>query len=86
MISKTEPCLVLVVSIQNQMTLGMASMIVWKIPVAWKLKLLFGNCADKTTLTLYMYCCEFHHHYEFFFLNDFNSGMDSKEWQIRRIK
>ena len=67
----------LIVSIQNQLTLCIGTMIVRQIPVERKLKLLFGDCADarnkiaerifenKTTLTLYMYC-EFRHHYEFF--------------------
>ena len=70
MISKVEPCLV--VSIQNQLTLGIATVIVQQIPVAWKLTLLFGEVRclrvfeNKTMLTLYMYCCEFSHHYEFF--------------------
>ena len=71
MISKAEPCLV--VSIQNQLTLCIGTVIVQQIPVARKLKLLFGDCTDarnkiaeslKTKL-LYMYC-EFRHHYEFF--------------------
>ena len=44
MISKAEPCLV--VSIQNQLTLFIGTMIVRQIPVAQKLKLLFGDCAD----------------------------------------
>ena len=44
MISKAEPCLV--VSIQNQLTLCIGTVIVQQIPVARKLKLLFGNCAD----------------------------------------
>ena len=42
MISK--PCLV--VSIQNQLTLCIGTVIVRQIPVARKLKLLFGDCAD----------------------------------------
>ena len=44
MISKAEPCLV--VSIQNQLTLSIGTVIVRQIPVARKLKLLFGDCAD----------------------------------------
>ena len=44
MISKAEPCLV--VSIQNQLTHYIGTVIVWQIPVARKLKLLFGDCAD----------------------------------------
>ena len=44
MISKVEPCLV--VSIQNQLTLCIGTVIIWQIPVARKLKLLFGDCAD----------------------------------------
>ena len=44
MILKAEPCLV--VSIQNQLTLGIGTVIVLQIPVARKLKLLFGDCAD----------------------------------------
>ena len=43
MISKTEPCLV--VSIQNQLTLCIGTVIVRQIPVAQKLKLLFGDYA-----------------------------------------
>ena len=43
MISKVEPCLV--VSIQNQLTLIIGTVIVRQIPVIRKLKLLFGNCA-----------------------------------------
>ena len=43
MILEAEPCLV--VSIQNQLTLCIANMIVWQIPVARKLKLLFADCA-----------------------------------------
>ena len=44
MISKAKPCLV--VSIQNQLTLCIGTVIVRQIPVARKLKLLFGDCAD----------------------------------------
>ena len=44
MISKAEPCLV--VSIQNQLTLCIGTVIVRQIPVARELKLLFGDCAD----------------------------------------
>ena len=43
MISKAEP--ILVVSIQNQLTLCIGTVIVRQIPVARKLKLLFGDCA-----------------------------------------
>ena len=44
MISKAEPCLI--VSIQNQLTLFIGTAIVRQIPVARKLNLLFGDCAD----------------------------------------
>ena len=44
MISKAEPCSV--VAIQNQLTLCIGTAIVRQIPVARKLKLLFGDCAD----------------------------------------
>ena len=44
MILKAEPCLV--VSIQNQLTLWIGTVIVQQIPVARKLKLLFGDCED----------------------------------------
>ena len=44
MISKAEPCLV--VSIQNQLTPCIGTMIVRQILVARKLKVLFGDCAD----------------------------------------
>ena len=43
-ISKAEPCLV--VSILNQLTLCIGTVIVLQIPVAQKLKLLFGDCAN----------------------------------------
>ena len=41
MISKAVPCLV--VSIQDQQTLSIAAVIVRQIPLAQKLKLLFGD-------------------------------------------
>ena len=44
MILKAESCLV--VSIQNQATLCIGTVIVLQILVARKLKLLFGDCAD----------------------------------------
>ena len=44
MISNVELCYV--VSVQNQLTLRIATVIVRQIPVARKLKLLFGDCAD----------------------------------------
>ena len=44
MISKAEPCLV--ISIQNQLTLCIGTVIVRQISVSQKLKLLFGYCAD----------------------------------------
>ena len=43
MILKAEPCLV--VSIQNQLTLCIGTVIVGQILVGQKLKLLFGDCA-----------------------------------------
>ena len=43
MISKAEQCLV--VSIQNQLTLCIGTVIVRQTSVARKLKLLFGDCA-----------------------------------------
>ena len=47
MISKAEPCLV--VSIQNQLTFCIGTVIVQQIPVARKLKLLFGDHTDTWT-------------------------------------
>ena len=49
MISKAEPCLV--VSIQNQVTLCIGTVIIRQILVAWKLKLLFGDCIDARNKT-----------------------------------
>ena len=78
MISKAEPCLV--VLIQNQVTLCIGTVIVRQIPVAPTMQTreirwlrVFEN---KTTLTLYMYC-EFSH-YEFEIL-----AWIITEWQIR---
>ena len=56
MISKVEPCLV--VLIQNLLTLCIGTVIVRQIPVAWKLNYYLAT-------VLYMYC-ECRHHYEFF--------------------
>ena len=93
MISKAEPCLA--DSIQNQLTLGMATVIVRQILVARKLKLLFGDCADARNniaeslwkqnqagavhVLLWILSSLW-----ILFLNYLNSGMDYTEWRIQR--
>ena len=80
MILKAEPCLV--VSIQNQLTLCIETMIVRQIPVARKLKLLFGDCADTRNKIAEVMKTKLR-----FVQIIWNSGMDYMEWGIwRQIK
>ena len=75
MILKVGQCIAAALLIQKQQTLGIAIVTAQQLPVARKLKLLFGYSADarneiaecliiKTDLMLYKYCCEFRHHSE----------------------
>ena len=91
-ISKAEPCLV--DSIQNQLTLGIATMIVQQILVARKQ--FFGDCADmrnKIAESLWKqnYADAVHvlwisSSLWILFLNYLNSGMDYMEWRIQHKK